>query len=349
MTRQGSVWSDKVSQVAQIGGIETAVLDNGISRGMRVAWFNTGTGLRFKVLTDRGMDIADAAFNQYNLAWLNHAGFTPPQFLSDKGLDWLRTFGGGLVNTCGLQHVGGPEKDDTGERGVHGRISNTPAEIISIIQPDPAKGQYDMQLTGRMRESNIFGPNLELIRTITATLGSSRILIQDEITNRGNIPAPHMILYHCNFGWPLADAGTKLIWEGDMTTRLGEPFTSGQTFKILRDTVPEHSGNGEEVAVVDIEADEQGNCRCGIYNPSIQLAVAMDFPKSQLPWLTNWQHLAKGEYVTGIEPGSHPPIGQALARERKTLRYIAPGENIRYSLQLEVLSGLQEIQSHLKT
>jgi hypothetical protein len=68
-----------------------------------------------------------------------------------------------------------------------------------------------------------------------------------------------MILYHCNFGWPLADAGTKLIWEGDMTTRLGEPFISGQTFKTLRDTVPEHSGNGEEVAVVDIEADEQGN------------------------------------------------------------------------------------------
>jgi hypothetical protein len=158
-----------------------------------------------------------------------------------------------------------------------------------------------------------------------------------------------MILYHCNFGWPLADAGTKLIWEGDMTTRLGEPFISAQTFKNLRDTVPEHSGNGEEVAVVDIEADEQGNCRCGIYNPSIELAVAMDFPKSQLPWLTNWQHLAKGEYVTGIEPGSHPPIGQALARERKTLRYIAPGESIRYNLQLEVLSGLQEIQSHLKT
>jgi hypothetical protein len=348
MEQQASVWSDKVSQVAQIGGIETAVLDNGLSRGMRIAWFNTGSGLRFKVLIDRGMDIADAAFNQYNLSWLNHAGFTPPQLLSDKGLDWLRTFGGGLVNTCGLQHVGGPEKDETGERGIHGRISNTPAEIISIIQPDPARGQYEMQLIGRMRESNIFGPNLELIRTITATLGSSLITISDEIINRGNIPAPHMILYHCNFGWPLADACTKLIWEGEMSTRMGETFTNGEAFKTLRDTVPDHSGNGEEVAVVNINADDLGNCRCGIYNPSIELAVALDFPKSQLPWLTNWQHLAKGEYVTGIEPGSHPPTGQALARERKTLRFIASGESIQYKLQLQVLAGSKAIQSHLK-
>ena len=205
-----------------------------------------------------------------------------------------------------------------------------------------------MQLIGRMRESNIFGPNLELIRTITATLGSSQITISDEIINRGNIPAPHMILYHCNFGWPLADAGTILIWEGEMLTRLGEAFTNGEAFKTLRDTVPEHSGNGEEVAVVNINADDLGNCRCGIYNPSIELAVALDFPKSQLPWLTNWQHLAKGEYVTGIEPGSHPPIGQALARERKTLRFIAPGESIQYDLQLQVLAGSEAIQSHLK-
>lgn len=340
-----SVWSDKVSQVAQLGGIETAVLDNGISRGMRVAWFNTGSGFRFKVLIDRGMDIADAAYNQFNLAWLNHAGFSPPQLLSDKGLDWLRTFGGGLVNTCGLQHVGGPEKDETGERGIHGRISNIPAEIISIIQPDPARGLFDMQLIGRMRESNIFGPNLELVRTITATLGSSQLSIQDEITNRGNIPAPHMILYHCNFGWPLADAGTQLLWRGKMTTRMGDEFSAGEAFKTLRDSLPEHSGNGEEVAVVDILPGDQGNCSCGIHNPALELAVALRFPKEQLPWLTNWQHLAKGEYVTGIEPGSHPPIGQALARERETLRYIAPGETMRYNLTLEVLSGNDTIQS----
>ena len=133
-------WDGKISNHAQVGGIETSVLDNGPGRGTRIAWINTGTGLRYKIVIDRAMDIADAFFNQYSLTWLSNSGITPPQPFSDKGIDWLRTFGGGLVTTCGLSHVGGPEKDEHGERGLHGEISNTPAEIESIIQPDPASG-----------------------------------------------------------------------------------------------------------------------------------------------------------------------------------------------------------------
>ncbi len=39
-------WTGKVSNRAQPGGIETAVLDNGVGWGVRIAWINTGTGLR---------------------------------------------------------------------------------------------------------------------------------------------------------------------------------------------------------------------------------------------------------------------------------------------------------------
>lgn len=347
MKSEMPVWSDKVGNVSQIGGIETSVLDNGISRGMRVAWINTGSGLRFKVLLDRAMDIADAAFNGYNLAWLNHAGFPNPQPFSDKGLDWLRTFGGGLVNTCGLAHVGGPEKDAYGERGIHGRISNIPAEIESIIQPDPARGKNTMSLTGIIKESNIFGPSLELRRTISAELGSTSIHIHDEIINRGNIPAPHMILYHCNFGWPLADQDSKLIWKGKMFTRDEKDFPNPEAFKSCPDVLEEHKGNGEQVAVIDIDADNNGKCICGIHNEKLELAVALHFNKKQLPWLTNWQHWGKGEYVTGIEPGSHPPMGQSKAREKGTLIFLEPGENLNYNLSLQVLKGKENIHNIL--
>ncbi|HEY1056169.1 MAG TPA: DUF4432 family protein, partial [Emticicia sp.] len=101
-------WRNKISNPAQLGGIETSILDNGLGRGNRIAWINTGTGLRYKVILDRGMDIADAFYNQHSLAWLSHGGFPAPQPQSDKGIDWLRTFGGGLLTTCGLSHVGGP-------------------------------------------------------------------------------------------------------------------------------------------------------------------------------------------------------------------------------------------------
>jgi hypothetical protein len=330
MHSTSAIWSDKVSNIAQVGGIETSVLDNGLGKGVRIAWINTGTGLRFKVVIDRAMDIADAFFNQYSLSWLNHPGVVAPQPFSNRGTDWLRTFGGGLITTCGLSHVGGPEQDEHGERGLHGLISNISAEVVSIIQPDPARGIFSMSITGIIKQTQIFGPSLELKRTISATLGSSIIHLHDEIINRGNETAPHMLLYHCNFGWPLADEGAQIFCNGEKT--------------ISCPTVSEkHNGSGQDVFFIDSAPNKEGICVCGIENKKIGLAAVLKFPKKQLPWLTNWQHWAKGEYVTGIEPGTHPPIGQAKAREEGSLIFIAPGEPRAYDLEIDILNNQEAI------
>lgn len=335
-------WSDKISNPAQLGGIETSVIDNGSGRGTRIAWINTGTGLRFKVVIDRAMDIADAFYNEHSLAWLSHSGINPAQPLSDKGIDWLRTFGGGLLVTCGLSHVGGPEKDESGERGVHGNISNIPAEIISVIQPDPLSGNMDMSITGVMRESQALGTRMELRRTISATLGESSIRIHDEVINRGNTDAAHMLLYHCNFGWPLVDEGSKIVWNGQWKSRDGNPdklFKEGNDFHTCPAPLDDHQGAGEEVAFIDIETDESGFCKCGLDNPKIGLSLNLKFRKKQLPWLTNWLHFGKGEYVVGLEPGTNPPIGQSRSRQQNELILLAPGGTRKYELEIEVFNN----------
>ena len=346
------LWHDKLTNPAQLGGIETAVLDNGPGKGTRIAWINTGTGLRYKVVLDRAMDITDAFYNQYSLAWLSHGGITAPQPFSNHGLEWLRTFAGGLLTTCGLSHVGGPEQDASGERGLHGQISNTPAEIESIIQPDPFMGQMEMRIIGRMKQSQVLGPNLELKRTISSTLGQAVIHIHDEVINRGNTPAPHMLLYHCNFGWPLVDEVTELVWDGEWQSP-GEVtstkiFREGNNFRKCSPPLDAHAGGGEEVAFIDATPDASGQCTCGLYNPNLSLAVALRFKKKQLPWLTNWQHWGKGEYVTGLEPGTHPPIGQAKAREQNTLILLDPGESRHYDLTIEVLTTHDNINLFFK-
>lgn len=332
-------WEDKISNPSQMGGIETYVIDNGPGRGTRIAWINTGSGFRYKVVIDRGLDIADAFYNQYNLSWISHLGITPSQPFSAKGIDWLRTFGGGLLTTCGLSHVGGPESDEFGERGLHGHISNIPAELVNISQPDPLTGKLDFSITGIMRETKPFGPSLELHRTISGTLGSPMLRIQDKVINRGNTPAPHMLLYHFNFGWPLIDEGTELKWEGDWTTRNGDRngiiFKEGNSFKKAPAPLPSHNGSGEEVAFIDV-VHNNGKSSCGLFNPHLQFGVTIRFNKSELPWLTNWQHWGKNEYVTGLEPGTHPPIGQAAARANGTLIEIQPGESRSYDLQVEI-------------
>lgn len=345
-------WTDKISNSAQLGGIETSVLDDGAGRGVRIAWINTGTGLRYKVVVDRAMDIADAFYNQHSLAWLSHSGITAPQPFSDRGLDWLRTFNGGLLTTCGLTHVGGPERDKYGERGIHGRISNSPAQIESIIQPDPVAGKLEFSITGRVRETTVFGPSLELKRTISGTLGQPTIRIRDEVVNQANTPAPHMLLYHFNFGWPLVDEGTKLIWQGEWQAREGgindNIFREGYDFRTCPAPMKEHSGTGEAVAFIDATPNDTGWCSAGLHNAQLGLAVALRFQKAQLPWLTNWQHWGKGEYVTGIEPGTHPPIGQAKAREQGTLLLLEPGESRTYDVEVEVLHNPAQISQFVK-
>jgi hypothetical protein len=346
-----SEWKDKIINHHQLGGIETAVLDNGLGNGVRIAWVNTGSGLRYKVMIDRALDIADAFYNQYSLCWLSHAGITLPRPNSDHGLEWLYAFGGGLLTTCGLTHTGGPESDEYGQRGLHGRISNLPAEVESIIQPDLAAGKLDMSITAVVKESKVFGPNLELRRTLASTLGSPQIRISDMVTNRGNTAAAHMMLYHCNFGWPLVDEGTQIVWKGSCSSRGAEMdnkvFNVNVNYKLCQKPLDSHRGSGEACGFIDVDADENGLCRTGLYNSRLGIAVAIQYSKKQLPWLTNWQHWGYGEYVTGIEPGTNPPIGQSKARQQNQLIILEPGQSREYELQISVLTAEQQIEEFI--
>lgn len=345
-------WTDKISNPAQVGGIETSVIDNGPGRGTRIAWVNTGAGLRYKVVIDRAMDIADAFYNQYSLAWLSHSGITAPAPFSDKGADWLRTFGGGLLTTCGLTHVGGPETDAFGERGLHGQISNLPAELESVLQPDPAAGNLEMSISGTVKQTQALGPNLELNRKISGKIGRPAIRIKDVVTNRGNSPSPLMVLYHLNFGWPLVDVGTDILWEGPWHAREPAPevkiFKKGNNFRKCSPPIEDHTGRGEEACFIDITPDPTGQCVCGLYNRRIGLLLVLRFRKEQLPWLTNWQHWGKREYVTGLEPGTNVPTGQASARKEGTLIHLAPGESRTFELEIAIAAEKNKINELLK-
>lgn len=346
-------WRNKVSNPAQVGGIETSVLDNGPGRGSRIAWFDTGSGLQFKVLIERAADICEAFYNRYSLAWLSHGGTTAPRPDANRGMTFLETFPGGLVSTCGLDHTGGPELDEFGERGLHGQINNCPAMVESIVQPNLRSGNLEMSLTATVRQTRVFGPSYEMRRTISATIGQPKIRLHDAILNCGNTPAPLMVLYHCNFGWPLIDEGARLLWRGE-TCPFGsdlakETFKQGNDYKRCPGPLQEHRSTGEACAAIDVEANEQGLCTVGIHNRELGLALKMEFRKQQLPWVTNWQHFGPDEYVTALEPGTHPPFGQKKVREDGTLVFLEPGESRTFELLFRVLSTGEEIGELINT
>src|SRR5512137_283443 len=198
-----------IGDISQLGGVRLAELADGPGRGVRVADFRSGGGFNFTVLLDRGMDIGLAEYRGVPLAWNSAVGPVAPAFHEPPGSGFLRTFHGGLLTTCGLTQVGVPNVDLGEELGVHGRISHIPARLRSCN--DRWDGDdYVFWVQGQMREASLFGYNLSLTRMISCRLGESRLSIEDRVENQGSAPAPHMILYHFNPGFPMLGAQSRL-------------------------------------------------------------------------------------------------------------------------------------------
>ena len=261
-------------------------------------------------------------------------------------MDWLSGFHGGLLCSCRPPHVGAPAEVDGVEYGLHGTHSNTPAQVEVICQPDPAAGIDNMSITGLVRTARMFGPNVELRRTIRSVLGQPVIHVHDVFLNRGNEPARHCWLLHINFGWPLLEAGARLVYRGKVVPRLGSErwFADPKRYKLIRRPQAAHRGAGDAVAFIDPPVDSGGCCRVGIVNDRLELGVEVRYPKRQFPRLVNWQHFGPGgEYVSAIEPisggmdGCGVPAGQ-----------LAPGETKTYDCDLSVLNEPRKLASFVR-
>src|SRR4051812_47992692 len=101
----------KFINAAQVGGIEAYTIADGPGRGVRALCVNAGSGLRYRVLIDRGLDIDQAFFNAHSLAFLTHAGVARPSRAMDRGIEWLKGFPGGLLTSCGPFNIGAPSND----------------------------------------------------------------------------------------------------------------------------------------------------------------------------------------------------------------------------------------------
>jgi hypothetical protein len=327
--------------VRQIGGIDRYTIDDGAGRGVRVACFDTGAGLRFRVVIDRGLDIDHATMHQHSLAFLTHRGVTPPGDASDRDLDWLRAFPGGLLTTCGPFNTGAPSEWNGTHYPLHGMHSSSAAELVSVVQP--TRQSPAMSITGVVRYGAFYGPSAELRRTISTEIGSTRIDVQDEITNVGNDTCPHAWLLHINFGWPLLDEGSRFVYraaqraeprpDDDSRARFGDPKVDHTVFPAP--DVKAQRGSRHAFAYVFPKTDRSGAVECGVVNDRLGLSATVRYNANEFPRLGNWQHWGAGEYVAALEPMSGGVEGIAKDAERGWLRYLKPGaaQTYRYSIE----------------
>lgn len=345
---------NKFDNALQLGGIRTGTLDTpaaGGGQSVRVALVDTGSGLRFTVALDRGGDIIDATYQQHALAYLTPNGLLPPNTAYHVGVEWLRGWAGGLVTTCGPEYMGGPREVEGGTSSLHGRFSSQVAQIERIKNPDPKRGDYDMELALIIRDTRMFGPNFVIRRTLRCRLGEPILQLDDEVTNIGDTEVAHHWLYHCNFGYPLLDEGCRFYYRGKAEYWVVPP-PAGQDIiqpasaaemtrlKTVPKAVASHVGSGERGLIVETEAARDGQTHLAIVNPKLKLAVEMSYPKKAMPRMANWQHFApNGSFVSALEPFSGSLLGSARDKHRLAKQSLAAGESKTYSLSFRIHSG----------
>ena len=323
-----------VGDISQLGGVRLVTLAEGPERGVRAAELRTAAGLRFTVYLDRGMDIGPAEYRGVPLAWTSPTGPAAPSFYEPQGIGWLRSFHGGLLTTCGLTQVGPPGEENGEHLGLHGRISNIPARQVG--QGDAWEGDiYTFWVEGRMREVSVFGHNLELRRRVSARLDKPRLVIQDQVTNMGDVTAPHMILYHINLGFPLLQAESRLIAPSEEVIPRDEVATAGIT-EHTRFQAPA-PGYAEQVFYHRMRAEADGFVKVVVVNDALGLGLQLRYRQEELSEFTQWKQMGWGTYTLGIEPGNCRSEGRLAARERGALLELAPGQQLDYQVEMSVL------------
>ncbi len=318
---------ERVGRPEQIGGVEMLRLENGV----RVARLRSMGGLDALVVLDRAMDIAAASFRGVPFVWHGPGGILPPHPGTMNDDDFARNFFGGLVTTCGLEAFGASGHDQDGSWTMHGHVNHIAAEDISVRVDIESEDAF-AELRGVVRQNRMFGETLRLERTWRMNRSGTLLRLRDRVTNEGGEVQPHMLLYHCNAGYPLLDQHLRVSLSQSSMKPRDEQARKGLTLWD-RGGAPQ-VGFAEEVFVHVPQAAPDGWAVAEFRNDALPMSWAIRFRPEQLPACFSWRMLGTRTYVMAIEPANCPTIqGRIEARERGTLPMLRPGETREYALE----------------
>jgi galactose mutarotase-like enzyme len=324
------------SDLSALAGLRPFTYEDGRIRGMRGIEGWTGSGLRFTLWPDRALDIGPTWFNDKPVAWI-HTGLGTPNQYEPQGLGWLRTYGGGLLTSCGLTYFGAPDEYEGKTYGLHGRVTHLPAQNIRIWQEWRGE-EYVLIVEGEVHQVVLFGENLLLKRRIETKLGSRTLTVKDTVINEGSQPTPHGLLYHCNFGFPIVSANSRLyIDDIKVEPRTPEAEAGLDHRTDFEDPVP---GYPEQVFFHTPAMDESGFSTASLFNPKVKFGIQMKWLAKTMPILTQWKMMGEREYVCGLEPGTYAMAPVAELARRDLPRELAPGKSINYELQLMIIENI---------
>ena len=294
----------------------SSVVANGKAAGCRAIDLRVEGGIDLRLLPDRGLDAADAWFAGVPLDWRSPVGET-----GNVADDWMLSFGGGLMVTCGLRNVGVPSE---GHRQ-HGDYTFQRADVEAVERSGDA-----LIVQGTISEVAALGHHLHVDRTWRTYAGKGLVQLEDTVTNRGHTTEPALQLYHVNLGPPLWAEGASLAIDARATRPRD---ADAAAFADAWGSAPAlQPGAPERVYEHDVVPGADGWCSATVTHGPIELTVRWD--AATMPRMWQWVHPSYG--VLGLEPANCSVLGVAHDRAEGRLPELAPGEERRTRLEITV-------------
>jgi len=338
---ENRIWEEDFYISSENWNVNKKTLRGGLQDGVDIIEVNNGA-FSFSVLPTRGMGIWKGKFCGCDVGWNSPSkGPVNPKFVSlteRNGIGWLKGFDEMLVR-CGLSYHGQPSYDGEDFLPLHGKIANIPAKFVSVEVDDEK-----ISVEGIVDEAEMFGPQIRLYTRIESEFCSNKITVIDEIENIGGTETEMEILYHCNFGEPFLEKGSKLVLPiQEMSPRNEEAAKGLNSFDTYDAPTP---GYEEQCFFYKLLSRSTGKTLAVLKNSSGNKAVILRFNKKEIPCFTQWKNtVAENDgYVTGIEPGTSYPNPRAFEREKGRLKKLAPGEKHSMTLSIEIVDSKKEVE-----
>ena len=303
----------------------------GKAEGIKAIELQNESGLYITCIEDQCLNIYDFSYKGINFAFQSKNGLVSNRYFNGGTNEFSFYWPAGMLYTCGLTNVGPGVTENGIYHAEHGRIGMMPAENVIMEYVDD-----EVVISGIMRDSFLCGHNLELKRTIRFPRKGKEITIQDTVTNLEGVPTEFMLLYHCNFGYPLLEPGARIIKKkGDIYNNIGNGIHPETCFQV---TEPRNDKE-EEVYCHTNTPDEAGFGIAAIINDQKQIAGYVKYKMDTLPYLIEWKNMCNHDYCIGLEPSNSYIKGRTEERKHGTLPIIGPYETRVFEVSLGVLDG----------
>ena len=317
-----------IGHIDQCLSVQQGVLAQGKQNGVRFIHISNGSGLELTVLPDRCMDLYQVRFEGKNCCFIYPCGIVHPSYFARSDEGWADTFAAGFLTTCGLTYTGLSVEDEGIHTSLHGVIGNMPAVDVNVAR-EIVGDVPRVRLTGEIHE-HLCGVNMALTREITVCHGVNEIAVRDIVQNRGFKRTPHMIVYHCNLGYPLLSEAAKI--ELNSRSIRGRTPLAQKNLDAWR-TIPSPQDEYEEMCFYhDVVRDENGFAKAGIVNHEEHISLEIKYDAGTLDQFVQWSMFQKGEYALGLEPCNATIDGRDDARKNGTLKYLDSGESVTHRL-----------------